>query len=74
MGSSVPDRSGRDKKNEYDEWVENAPGVNAAPPCEGNCGKKAAVYAMGPYAGDWGGSYCHNCKPKGFKTTDRYDI
>ena len=37
--------------------------------CE-NCGKPAEVYAMGKYAGDWGGRYCLAHVPKGFTITD----
>ena len=36
-----------------------------------NCNAKATVYAMGPYAGDWGGYYCESHIPTGFYTTDR---
>lgn len=38
--------------------------------CE-NCGAKATVYAMGPYAGDWGGRYCDLHIPTGFLVTDK---
>ena len=40
--------------------------------CE-NCDAKATVYAMGPYAGDWGGRYCESHLPIGFQITDRFD-
>jgi hypothetical protein len=40
--------------------------------CE-NCEKPAAVYAMGKYAGDWGGSYCLAHVPTGFIITDTYN-
>jgi hypothetical protein len=39
--------------------------------CE-NCGKPAEVYAMGKYAGDWGGRYCLTHVPTGFMITDSY--
>ena len=38
--------------------------------CE-NCGAKATVYAMGPYAGDWAGYYCDLHIPTGFRVTDK---
>ena len=38
-----------------------------------NCNAKATVYAMGPYAGDWGGRYCESHLPIGFQITDRFD-
>lgn len=37
--------------------------------CE-NCGANATVYAMGPYAGDWGGRYCDLHIPARFRVTD----
>jgi hypothetical protein len=40
--------------------------------CE-SCSAPAKVYAMGIYAGDWGGYYCLNCIPKGFMITDRIE-
>lgn len=40
--------------------------------CEA-CAKVADVYAMGKYAGDWGGRYCLDHIPTGFIITDRYD-
>jgi hypothetical protein len=39
--------------------------------CE-SCKEPASVYAMGPYAGDWGGRYCNDHIPKGFHVTDRF--
>jgi hypothetical protein len=39
--------------------------------CE-NCGKPAEVYAMGKYAGDWGGRYCLDHVPSWFMITDIY--
>lgn len=40
--------------------------------CE-NCKGKATVYAMGSYAGDWGGYYCSVHIPTGFNITDRFE-
>lgn len=37
------------------------------------CKEQATVFAMGPYAGDWGGRYCKNHIPTGFQITDRFD-
>jgi hypothetical protein len=37
--------------------------------CE-NCGEPAEVYAIGKYAGDWGGRYCLTHIPAGFMITD----
>lgn len=37
------------------------------------CQGKATVYAMGPYAGDWGGRYCDKHIPTGFNVTDRFE-
>jgi hypothetical protein len=37
------------------------------------CKGKATVYAMGPFAGDWGGRYCDSHIPKGFGITDRFE-
>jgi hypothetical protein len=34
------------------------------------CEKPAEVYAMGKYAGDWGGRYCLPHVPAGFIVTD----
>jgi hypothetical protein len=36
-----------------------------------NCANPAEVYAMGRYAGDWGGRYCLTHVPGGFMITDR---
>lgn len=38
------------------------------------CANAADVYAMGKYAGDWGGRYCLDHVPTGFIITDTYTI
>lgn len=39
--------------------------------CEQGCHNPAQCYAMGPYAGDWGGYYCFDCaKALKFNITD----
>lgn len=42
--------------------------------CEQHCGADAAVYAMGPKAGDWAGWYCIPCQEAlKFHVTDRIE-
>lgn len=37
--------------------------------CE-NCNIPAECYAIDPFPGDWGGYYCYEHVPKGFRITD----
>jgi hypothetical protein len=43
-------------------------------PCEQKCGRPAAVYALDPLPGGWGGYYCEPCaEALRFTITDRLE-